>query len=108
MRQVWLICENPKIYNDVPQYAMWLRGLRRIGCATVENGIFIVDWDKVADAPIHTAPNVGNKGYEKIREWSQSAQHRLHVDAANQPQAGATCPHCHQPIILVVPETPRQ
>jgi hypothetical protein len=38
----------------------------------------------------------------------QAAQHRLHMDAATPAQAGATCPHCGKPIILVAPETPRQ
>lgn len=45
---------------------------------------------------------------DTIRTLVKSAQHRLHVDVANAPQAGATCPHCGNPIVLVAPETPRQ
>ena len=51
---------------------------------------------------------VGTRIHEQERLLQKSAQHRLRVDAANAPQAGALCPHCGNPIILVAPETPRQ
>jgi len=65
----------------------------------------------ISSGEILITRNFGPTTRDTIIKWlsyAKSAQHRLHVDAANAPQAGATCPHCGNPIILVAPETPRQ
>lgn len=101
-----LICKNPEIEKDADSTRI-LSALERQRFATVDDfGIFTVDWQRVVKA--RELRLIGKKYIEKIRAWAQSAQHSLHVDAANAPQAGATCPHCGNPIILVAPETPRQ
>jgi len=108
MKQRILLCKNPEIYNDKPQFGMWLRGLRHIGCAEYSDGIYTINWEKAKQSNIAIAPNVSTKGIAQILAWAQSAQHRVQSDAATPSQAGATCPHCGLPILLVAPETPRR
>lgn len=84
-----------------------LSALERQDFATIDAyGVFTIDWEKVDRA--RYLRMIGKKYIEMIRAWSKSAQHGVRVDAAMPLPVYAVCPHCHQPIVLVAPETPRR
>lgn len=70
----------------------------------IDNVSYIV-FDRICIA-LELSFFLGVEKYENFQDFARPTPRAL--DAATPSQAGALCPHCNNPVVLVAPETPRQ